>query len=79
VKYLPFLNLNVMATEKKTTRKPKQTETVSEPKAEITFVTHKVYKMEALPGAKYLIEGKVYEVSGDIARELHKKGYAKLV
>lgn len=68
-----------MATEKKTTRKPKQTEPKTEVKAKVTFVTNGVYKMKALPGAKYLIEGRVYEVSGDIARELYKKGYAEIV
>ena len=68
-----------MSAEKKTTRKPKQTEPKAEVKAEVTFVTSGVYNMKALPGAKYLIEGRVYEVSGDIARELYKKGYAEIV
>lgn len=42
------------------------------------FDVNKTYKVEAEKGAKHLIEGRVYEVSGEIARELIKKGVAKL-
>lgn len=68
-----------MATERKTTRKPKTTEPKAELKAEVTFVSHSLYKMKALPNAKHLVAGKVYEVSGILARELYKKGFAEIV
>lgn len=64
-----------------TEKKPKR---VSKPKVEktietIEFSPKKLYKMEALKGAKHLIEGRVYEVYGNIAEELHKKGFAKVL
>jgi hypothetical protein len=43
------------------------------------FDVHKIYKVEAVPGAKHLIEGRIYEVTGELARELIKKGVAKLI
>ncbi len=65
-----------MTTEKKPKRasKPKTEEVVKT----IEFMPNQLYKMEALKGAKHLIEGQVYEVNGKIAEELFKKGYAKL-
>jgi hypothetical protein len=65
-----------MTTEKKPKRvsKPKTEEVVQK----IEFMPNQLYKMEALKGAKHLIEGQVYEVKGEIAKELYKKGYAKL-
>jgi hypothetical protein len=65
--------------EKKTTRKVTPKAEVIEPKAEIKFILHKTYKVEALEGAKHLIAGRIYEVSGVIAQELVKKGFVKAV
>jgi hypothetical protein len=62
-----------MTTTKTTTRKPKAEKTEAP-----TFELNKVYQMIALKGAKHLVEGKVYELTGEIAKELYKKGYAKL-
>lgn len=43
------------------------------------FDVNKTYSVEGLSGAKHLIKGKIYEVSGEIAKELIKKGVAKIV
>jgi hypothetical protein len=67
-----------MATEKptKTTRAKKPTVEAIEV---VEFNVNKLYKLEAQTGARYLKAGKIYEVTGEIAKELVKKGFAKLV
>ncbi len=67
-----------MATEKptKTTKAKKTTAAVEEV---MEFNVNKLYKLEAQEGARYLKAGKIYEVTGEIAKELVKKGFAKLV
>jgi len=67
-----------MATEKptKTTKAKKPTTEVVQ---DIEFNVNELYRLEALKGARYLKAGIIYEVTGEIAKELVKKGFAKLV
>lgn len=69
------------ATTKQTDKATKSLKTTISNKIELPtdFDVNKTYSVEGLSGAKHLIKGQVYEVSGEIAKELIKKGVAKLV
>lgn len=70
-------------TEKKTNKKPttpkkavkKEVEVVELPK----FDVRKTYKIQATEGNKHLKNGQIYEVTGELAEVLVKRGTAKLV
>lgn len=65
--------------EKKTSKKASTPKVKKEKTEETIFLINETYKVEALKGNKHLIEGKVYEVSGEIAKILIDRGLAKLV
>lgn len=61
------------------TKKPKVNDLENKMENPTVFDVNKTYKVEAVPGAKHLIEGRVYEVTGELAKELIQKGVVKLV
>lgn len=70
-------------TEKKTNKKPtapkKKPVTKEETAPLPTFDVRKTYKIQATEGNKHLKSGQTYEVTGELAAILVKRGTAKLV
>tara|TARA_R110000772_G_scaffold51709_11_gene118622 strand:+ start:424 stop:645 length:222 start_codon:yes stop_codon:yes gene_type:complete len=66
--------------EKKAAANPKvKAEVKAEVKKEVKLISNQIYSFKANKKAKHLLDGKVYEISGEIAQALIAKGWGELI
>jgi hypothetical protein len=66
--------------EKKAAANPKVKAAVkAEAKKEVNLIINQIYSFKANAKAQHLLDGKIYEVSGEIAHVLISKGWGEIV